>query len=172
MKNVLMIFALLSASFALNAQTPCLGCPGKGASTPVVASRPNAQAQQFNEDDFRRPGIPALPKFDFVSAKYFWVYNGERAGKWEDVRITIADGKVTVQMPYGGFVFDVHSAQYRAIDDVHEFTFTKGDALMNIEFMQSDWAIDYVRVTSGAAAEKTYFEWYPQIYDFIAYIKR
>lgn len=160
MKVFILFFALFSAT-ALTAQPPCLGCPKGGATLPTVASRPRAEAAQ----------IPALPRFDFTSAKYFWVYNGDRGGKWDDVRITIADGKVAIQMPYAGVVFNVESAQYNAVDDVHEYKFTNGNASLDIEFMQSDWAIDYIRLTTGNAGSNTYFEWYPQIYDFIAQIK-
>jgi hypothetical protein len=161
MKNVLLFMALLSASFALQAQTPCLGCPKQGASTPVVASRPLHVAAE----------IPALPRFDITGARYFWNYNGDRKGKWADVRITCAEGKVTVQTPYAGYIFNLEGAQYKAIDDVHEYRFVNGAATLDLEFMQDGGAIDYIRLIVGDVGSNTHMEWFPEIFSFIQFVK-
>ena len=161
MKNAILFFALLSASFALNAQMPCLGCPGSS-SAPVVHSRPIEKAAE----------IPALPRFTVTGARYFWNYNGDRKGQWADVRLTCADGKVSVVTPYMGFIFDVDRAQYKSVDDVHEYRFVNGTATLDIEFMKDGGAIDYIRLMVGDAGSNTHMEWFPEVFDFIAYIKQ
>jgi hypothetical protein len=115
--------------------------------------------------------IPALPRFDITGARYFWNYNGDRKGKWADVRITCADGKVTVQTPYAGYIFNLEGAQYKAIDDVHEYRFVNGAATLDLEFMQEGGAIDYIRLIVGEVGSNTHMEWFPQIFDFIQIVK-
>ena len=155
-----MIFALISASFALNAQMPCLGCPGS-ASVPVVHSRPIEKAAE----------IPALPRFTVTGARYFWNYNGDRKGQWADVRITCAEGTISIVTPYAGYIFNTEGGQYKAVDDVHEYRFVNGNATLDIEFMQDGGAIDYIRLMVGDAGSNTHMEWFPEIFNLIQFVK-
>ena len=179
MKNVIIIFALFSA-LTIQAQVrpvPANHAGSRGFRPQEVTPAPSTPAPSAPK------AVPApvaatgftLPSFALQNARYYWVFNGDRTGKFETMYLASDGRTVKVQTPYSQQVFTSYSATQN--DDGDEGTSVtvrcnNGSATLVMEFDDADGAILYIRFLEGADGKTTFSEWYPAIYDFIEELKK
>ncbi len=175
MKNVLLFFALFSALF-LSAQVqpaPANFAGSRGFRpqevAPAAPSAPKPVPAPVAATGF------TLPSFALQTARYYWVYNGDKTGKFETMYLASDGRNVKVQTPYSTQVFTSYSATQN--DDGEEGTSVtvrcaNASATLVMEFDDADGAILYIRFLEGDAGKTTFSEWYPAIYDFVAELKK
>lgn len=172
MRNAILLFALFSA-LCLQAQVhpaPANFAGSRGFRPQEVApSAPKPVPAPVAATGF------TLPSFALQTARYYWVYNGDKTGKFETMYLASDGRNMKVQTPYSTQVFTSYSATQN--DDGDEGTSVtvrcaNATSSLTIEFDDAEGAILYIRFLEGDGGKTTFSEWYPAIYDFVAELKK